>query len=251
MGHELDSMTPSEQQLLSLQRRVGNRAVQKYVLSHRPGVYPAIQRGYLGLRQGDWGDQTAARQAYRERLGAMAGQVVQNADEEGASSLYVHYNVPLIPQTSNMSCWAASAAMLVSWRDSISISDQIIASGIGYWSEYLHGLDPEDIFVFASWGLVEEEPQTFTIQAFADLLDQYGPLWTAGDTGAGAHVRVVTGISGDGTPDGTFLSINDPAPVGRGSEVIESYAQFLGIQERLATQELPRYSRPLYVAHCR
>ena len=210
--------------------------------------------------QGNQNVQTALAQLRRaaappsHQLTGSVDQAIQreNGEEaaEGASVQYVHHDVQLVPQTTTMSCWAASAAMLVSWRDQISISPETIAAGAGYWTQYFGGLDPEDLHMFDTWGLTEEEPQTFTIQAFADMLEQYGPLWTAGASGAGAHVRVVTGISGDGTPDGTFLAIHDPAPVNSGTpDVIESYSQYMGIQEQLAVRELPRYQRPIYVAH--
>lgn len=174
---------------------------------------------------------------------------LQRADQE-AQSFNVRHNVQLIPQTSNMSCWAASAAMLVSWRDSISIDDRTIAAGINYWTQYLDGLDPEDVHMFRAWGLVEETPQSFTVEAFRGMLENYGPLWVAADADPGqavaAHVRVVTGINGDGTPRGTFLTINDPAGP---KTSIESYAKFISAQEELAANELSQYEQPIYVAH--
>src|SRR6187431_2829534 len=34
----------------------------------------------------------------------------------------IRYDVQLIPQETDVSCWAAAAAMIVGWRDGISIS---------------------------------------------------------------------------------------------------------------------------------
>ena len=41
------------------------------------------------------------------------------------------YDVPLIPQTSNMSCWAARMAMILGWKNKMSIPDQVIAKNPG------------------------------------------------------------------------------------------------------------------------
>ena len=49
-------------------------------------------------------------------------------------------DVPLINQLTNMSCWAASAAMVVGWRDRLSINPAAIAEGTGDWSAYANGL---------------------------------------------------------------------------------------------------------------
>lgn len=44
------------------------------------------------------------------------------------------------------------------------------------------------------------------------MLKQHGPLFVITQEPQGPHVRVITGISGDGTPLGTVLHINDPDP---------------------------------------
>jgi len=173
--------------------------------------------------------------------------------QEGGESFDIRYSVPFVPQSTNMSCWAASAAMLISWRDNMSIDDRAIAGGINYWQQYMNngpGLDPEDVHMFRHWGLREEEPQSFTVQAFRRLIESYGPLWVAADANSAAgvapHIRVVTGIYGDGSVNGTFLLIHDPAGT---KDHVESYATYVDAQEQLASSELPRYIRPLYVAH--
>ena len=43
----------------------------------------------------------------------------------------VSYWVPLIPQTTDMSCWAAGIAMIVGWRRGVSIDPAAIAAHPG------------------------------------------------------------------------------------------------------------------------
>lgn len=167
----------------------------------------------------------------------------------------VCYNVQLVPQQTGFSCWAAGFSMIVGWRDQMSIDPSEIARATGYWAQYQNGLHPEDVRVINTWGLVPAPLQTHTVESFADMLRRYGPLWTAGAE-PGPHIRVVTGIQGDGTPDGTNVFINDPweqgmtsfRPSNRGSQYTETYRQFVEKQSTLAGQEA-NYSAPVYVAH--
>jgi hypothetical protein len=87
-------------------------------------------------------------------------------------------DVPLINQLTNMSCWAASAAMVVGWRDRLSIDPAAIAAGTGIWSAYTNGLAPGDIPSLATaWGLTMEPPQSYTSMVCATWFnrkDRYG-----------------------------------------------------------------------------
>jgi hypothetical protein len=86
-------------------------------------------------------------------------------------------DVPLINQLTNMSCWAASAAMVVGWRDRLSIDPAAIAAGTGIWSAYTNGLAPGDIPSLATaWGLTVEPPPPGHAGAYAithDIGSQY------------------------------------------------------------------------------
>lgn len=227
--HSTNVQQPSSQSdVTMLQNQIGNAAVQRLLAERRV-------------------DFTQPRTT-----------VIQNAsfktvqrEDTAAESFNVLHSVPFVPQTTKMSCWAASAAMLVSWRDSISIDDTVIAAGLNYWQQYyLKGLDPEDVHMFRKWGLTKEEPQTFTIQSFRNMIELHGPLWVAADANSAAgvdpHVRVISGIYGDGTVNGTYLVIQDP--LGKQNHV-ESYATYVQAQEELVADELPKYAKPIYVAH--
>lgn len=172
------------------------------------------------------------------------------------SEIDIYYDVELVPQRTNMSCWVAAAAMVVGWRDMVSIDPEEIAEGIGYWNQYHNnGLPPDNEEMFDYWGLILEYPQTYTVQGFAELLEN-GPLWVATDLSGGGHAVVVAEMQGDGTPDGTLLTIYDPweegmttfFPLNLGSIYERTYTEFVTNQEKLADREL-KLPKAFYVAY--
>lgn len=163
--------------------------------------------------------------------------------EASSSSFDLRYEVPLIPQQTGISCWAAATAMLVAWRDNIIVNLSEIASGSGSWAKYKSGLQLEDPSMFKIWELLTKPAQSYTVEGFQELLmDLYGPILVASAT-PGKHVRVVTGLVGDGTPDGTMVYINDPWKVGMtsfqmpnpGAQYTETYREFVQKQAMLAS----------------
>lgn len=143
-------------------------------------------------------------------------------------------DVPLVPQQNKVSCWAAAAAMIVGWRDAISISPESIATGEGPWAAYQQGLNPENVPKLATiWGLVQEPPHSYSIKDLHKLITQKGPLWIGAAVPA-LHVVVVVGLYGDGTADGTFVRIQDPWPVGIGRKYDLSFRQFSQVYEDAA-----------------
>jgi hypothetical protein len=109
-----------------------------------------------------------------------------------------------------MSCWAASAAMVVGWRDQVSIDPTAIMAGTGTWSAYTNGLQPTDFQTLANaWGLTAEPPQCYSVDGLRTLLTNKGPFWVAAAV-PGFHAIVVTRLYSDGTDDNTFVRLNDP-----------------------------------------
>ena len=158
----------------------------------------------------------------------------------------MNYEVPLVPQTSRMSCWAASIAMILGWKQQMCIPDTVIAQnpgGLSYMTSYATGLDPNDRYILEANGFGIESPQCYTPAGIESLLQRKGPLWVA-TWAPGPHIRVVTGMSG------TTLNINDPAPVNTGSKYTRSFANFFGAMENLGGRELSERS-PVYVAYLR
>lgn len=175
----------------------------------------------------------------------------------GTSVDFTWDDVQLIGQRSTLSCWAAAAAMVVGWRDRVSIDPEEVARGAGYWAQYANNmvLPYRDTEPFANgWRLVKEPPQSYTIQAFVDLLRHNGPLWVGAITPMD-HVFVVTGIQSGGAPDGsdTIVRIMDPwdrlpgtrghpggytsAPSGNGSRYQLTWADFVRMYEQGITWE--------------
>jgi len=148
----------------------------------------------------------------------------------------VHWDdVPYYPQSSPMSCWAASAAMVVGWRDRVSIADETIARMVPVIDGYRTGLWPKDRQKLAdAWNLVAEPPASYTIEAWAQMLESYGPLYIdmtwAGDKGG--HVRVLVGMDSDGVADGsgTTMYMYDPWPDTPGKIKLK-FADFLELYE--------------------
>jgi len=186
--------------------------------------------------------------------GRPAGGAEDAAPRALGATIDVRHAVQLVPQQTGYSCWAAGAAMVVGWRDKISIDPSEIARATGYWAQYAAGLNAEDTQMFAVWRLTPEAAQTYTVQGFADLLRRHGPLWVA-SAEPGPHVRVVTGMMGDGTPNGTLLYVNDPWEAGMaqfrlpnaGAQYTESYQRFVEKQESLGRREIRQQG--IYVAH--
>jgi V8-like Glu-specific endopeptidase len=118
--------------------------------------------------------------------------------QSAGQSFDLHWtDVPLIAQLQEMSCWEAAADMVSSW------------AGRSYSPA---GPDPQTIEEIAQLFSLETQPaQSYTIEAFRNLLETKGPLWLAAKV-PGFHAVVVTGLYSDGAPDGsdTFVRIQDP-----------------------------------------
>jgi hypothetical protein len=128
----------------------------------------------------------------------------------GNQSFTINWDeVHLIPQPTNHSCWAASAAMLIGWRDRMSLTPETIANLCGRSTVSSERFTPSDIATFATdFGLHWEEPQSYTEQGFIDLLENNGPLWVVKGTPPTLHAIVVTGVYRDGAQ--LYVRITDP-----------------------------------------
>ena len=141
--------------------------------------------------------------------------------------------VPIIGQTSNNTCWAAVASMLLSWRDnkSYSIEEAMDLAGDSYREKFDldQGLSKEEKVAFLQvLGLEAAPPMSYTTRGLLNLLKQHGPIWITTDEDASQqfsiHARILTGIAGNEIINETMLSIIDPAYGGQQYE--ESYAEF-------------------------
>jgi Papain-like cysteine protease AvrRpt2 len=140
--------------------------------------------------------------------------------------------VPAIAQPTPNTCWATAAAILYSWRTQSSSDIATILSAAAprflpmfQADQALPGREKGNLL--QSLGLTTEPPEDFSVDGWAQLIQNNGALWVTTNEGAGqnfsAHARILKGISGDGYPDTTFMDIIDP---GDGSEYRESVTDF-------------------------
>lgn len=143
-----------------------------------------------------------------------------------------NYDVPgevqWLAQTTN-TCWAASATMMISWRDhkKYSITEVMDKAGPRWREKFdknetLNG-GAEKLDFLASLRLHgEAEPVNYPIEGLLSLLQCHGPIWVtfSGNEKNSTHARVVTGLRGrvDTKPNSsysydekrTLVKVNDP-----------------------------------------
>lgn len=116
--------------------------------------------------------------------------------------------VQKIAQPTDMSCWAAAAAMIVGWRDKMSLSPTTIAEIAG--RPIKRGLDPDNIQDLGTvLGLTAVAGQSFTATGFRDLLEDSGPVWVGIALPGSLHAIVVTGMYNDEDGD-LMVRVTDP-----------------------------------------
>jgi|GEM_PF-2150345 len=128
----------------------------------------------------------------------------------------VAYDVPLIPQTTKATCWAASMAMLLSGLDGVSYSDAQVFSDMGLdinaSYDELASIDGANT-VAASYGflpiVVPETSQAFDAETWMGWLESYGPMWIAIE-GDPSHAVVLTGGTYDDETGEATFTLNDP-----------------------------------------
>ncbi len=126
------------------------------------------------------------------------------------------YEVPgmkLIPQRLNMSCWYASAKMIINWqmgRCRQSFND-LVPPELDAQCRALRGADagitnPVIVQMAVRLGLKQVPPMSETSSDIESLLRGRGPLWVNGDR----HIVVIAGVDGD------RVKVYDPWPPDQG-----------------------------------
>ena len=151
-----------------------------------------------------------------------------------AIDVTVSGTVDPLRQRNAMTCWATVYTMLVNWRNQRSETVESAIASVGpRWSGILAQGDKRGLFAaekvdfLADAGLVALPPQNPTLESWADMLRAYGPLWVTTDEAPPRlmiHARVLLALRGDGSADGTTLTLIDP---GSGSTFTESFSAFL------------------------
>jgi hypothetical protein len=125
-------------------------------------------------------------------------------------------DVQLIPQPTDNGCWATTLAMLIGWRDQMSIAPETIAQQCG--KDIAHGLPwPERQAAANALGLTAHPPQCYLPEGFKALIENHGPLYVgkmASASNLSGHAVLVVGMYSDGANH--FVRVADPwdRPVG-------------------------------------
>jgi hypothetical protein len=162
-----------------------------------------------------------------------------------SSPVNIHYDVSLVAQPDDCTCWAASSAMILSyWHDvetsssnpsySVQeIKDLVASTGPQY--DISRGLKPEDTKPVGDiLGLSFDYPRCYGVDGFASVLKDKGPVVfiRAPASGKGSHAIAVIGMNGDGTPDGTTVETLNPSPVGTGAAQNVSFTILMSMMEK-------------------
>lgn len=230
---------PAPHPLATMHAAVGNQAVQRLLAGNAqrslsPKTILQLQR-------------MIGNQAVQRMTTAPTAPLLQRQDQ--SQSFSIKHDVELIPQMQTMSCWAAAGAMVVSYRDGVSLTDLNFAQSGGTTSTYTGntGLQPNNTAALTALGLTVEAPRGYTVASLRAMLETSGPLWFATNP-TSPHARVITGMDSDGTLAGTTLHINDPWPVGNGAKYTRSFATIFQSMEGLARNEASTQGA-YYIAH--
>jgi hypothetical protein len=169
----------------------------------------------------------------------MVGPCTWNA--LNGTEAYVYYKPPirLVPQPTNVTCWAASTSMLTGMT-----VDQVVAkakaAGVKCDNGLLNDSDQTDFAntsLFArTFQLTMLAPMSWLPSALAQVLNVHGPLmmdtlWSPQDyvskAGSPGHMRVIAGMRGDGTAEGTTILLYDPWPPNVGKIDPQIYGPFI------------------------
>jgi Papain-like cysteine protease AvrRpt2 len=176
-----------------------------------PTANPAVQRFI---------DRASSSASSELNVSRPEGSVVVKSGDAGQRvERKVDPVVPFIPQPSALTCWAAAAGMMYSWRhgESAPLSDLVTRIG-PTWQAMFESKeaipDSQIPGLMEDLGLVAEAPASYLPRGIERLLET-GPLWVVADEDLAdnnmTHAEVVTGIVGDGTSQGTKVLVNDPS----------------------------------------
>lgn len=151
-------------------------------------------------------------------------QVTDQVQRNPAGDVNVSHDVPLVPQPTQVSCWAAALTMVVDYRDQMNYPVQQIASraGMNLNTGYRWGQIQNAV---STWGLQEIAPMSADPIWWADMLDAHGPLWIV-EVGAPYHAVVVTALHGGGTAGDTEVHVNNPWPPNSGVVEYKTFEDF-------------------------
>ena len=202
-------------------------AGQAPVSAQKPSTDPAVQRVIDRVAQSESGSLKVTNPQ-----GTVEVKSGDHATVDGSMNFTVSPPVPHIPQKSPLTCWAAAGAMLLSWKRGTPFTNETAADALGAdWRKRLDDNLPlarnELRLYLDALGLQGEGGLSYLPRGILRLLRIHGPLWVIGDDAVPgnqlSHVRIVTGIVGDGAVKGTRVIELDPAA----GEIREPFEEFI------------------------
>ena len=148
--------------------------------------------------------------------------IIQRAGNYG--DVDIRYTVPLIPQPTRVSCWAAALAMVINHRDGTTKTPAQVAAKAGMDLTTGYGWSSIQAAVSA-WSLSTTPPVSALPTYWNDLLIANGPLWIV-EVGAPYHAVVVYGMYGTGDYDSTEVWIRNPWPPNVGATEYKTFEDF-------------------------
>lgn len=149
---------------------------------------------------------------------------------------YCHLHpITLVPQWTNTTCWSAATAMLLGRQACMSSGPATATPEAGLFNDS-ELQEPVNMRRFARFhGLTMLPPQSWTASGLARLLEHrpimINTLWEVDAYGRGegssGHMRVIAGIRGEGTAEGTTIRIYDPWPPHVGRIFSQIYGPFM------------------------
>jgi len=165
--------------------------------------------------------------------------------------------VPRLKQTKLKDCWAVATTMMMSWKNSrsMSVEDAIAPAGQKYLDRYTNDLGMAVNDKAEYIGLIDmasEPPANYRGRQYIDWMNTYGPLWLTTDAELepdqfSLHARILVKITGVDPNDESTMRFTFLDPF-TGGEEEESFADFLlGFEQ--AVSERPKGSLPIQVVH--
>jgi ABC-type bacteriocin/lantibiotic exporter with double-glycine peptidase domain len=145
----------------------------------------------------------------------------------------VDHSVQYVPQTQQMSCWAASTAMMLGWRNNQSYPESAVLEQFREFG--VDGANDSECEQLArTLGMNIMVNQCAMPEEWERQLGP-GPIMVGSPT----HVIVVAGITGDGTPEGSSFHVLDPA---RG----DSWVPFMDVESQYELNPSAGYENNLF-----
>ncbi|SEQ94258.1 Papain-like cysteine protease AvrRpt2 [Lentzea xinjiangensis] len=145
-------------------------------------------------------------------------------DAEAGRGIAVTSPVALVPQPTTVSGWAAAIAMVAGARERKPITAAQVAGDAGMDLDTPYEW-PRIREAAGAWRLAEELVAGLSPRDWAALLLDWGPIWVVRPDSPHRGV-VVSGITGDGTPEGTSVRVNDPWPPATGAVAHVTFIRF-------------------------